>query len=143
MHLLLAQMLNYYSGFHNNHAYINEKFYAHPCLTLQQWVYPYWWKLYFVYLQELLYLYGFVIDNNPDDYLMVTLTMMYGLQVYNFIGIFTSYLLWLVNEGQGSFVGGHVCGNWCVVLMWLWLLNWPSKCLVTFQEREGGSLSLA
>jgi len=73
-------------------------------------VYPYWWKLYFVYLQELLYLYGFVIDNNPDDYLMVTLTMMYGLQVYNFIGIFTSYLLWLVNEGQGSFVGGHVCG---------------------------------
>ena len=26
MHLLLAQMLNYYSGFHINHAYINEKF---------------------------------------------------------------------------------------------------------------------
>ncbi|WVZ82799.1 hypothetical protein U9M48_030020 [Paspalum notatum var. saurae] len=26
---------------------------------------------YYVYLQELLYLYGFVIDNNPDDFLMV------------------------------------------------------------------------
>jgi hypothetical protein len=39
--------------------------------------------LYFVYLQELLYLYGFVVDNNPDDYLMVTLIMMYVLKDNN------------------------------------------------------------
>lgn len=39
--------------------------------------------LYFVYLQELLYLYGFVVDNNPDDYLMVTLVMMYVLKDNN------------------------------------------------------------
>jgi hypothetical protein len=42
--------------------------------------------LYVVYLQELLYLYGFVVDNNPDDYLMVTFTMMYVLKDNNFIG---------------------------------------------------------
>ena len=40
-------------------------------------------KLYFVHLQELLYLYGFVVDNNPDDYLMVTLIMMYVLKDNN------------------------------------------------------------
>lgn len=36
-----------------------------------------------MYLQELLYLYGFVVDNNPDDYLMVTLVMMYVLKDNN------------------------------------------------------------
>lgn len=30
--------------------------------------------------EELLYLYGFVVDNNPDDYLMVTLTAMFIIQ---------------------------------------------------------------
>lgn len=43
----------------------------------------YWGNVFCVYLQELLYLYGFVVDNNPDDYLMVTLTLMYVLKVCN------------------------------------------------------------
>ena len=33
-------------------------------------------------MQELLYLYGFVVDNNPDDYLMV-------IPLYSQISIFT------------------------------------------------------
>lgn len=54
--------------------------------------------LYFMYLQELLYLYGFVVDNNPDDYLMVTLIMMYVLKDNNF-DMVTIYLLCPIKKG--------------------------------------------
>lgn len=44
-------------------------------------------------MQELLYLYGFVIENNPDDYLMVTPLCIESLKVYIF---FTSLISELI-----------------------------------------------
>jgi hypothetical protein len=58
----------------------------------------YWKDVFCVYLQELLYLYGFVADNNPDDYLMVTLIVMYVLKVCNkFVGYIFGKFHFLVN----------------------------------------------
>lgn len=61
------------------------------CLSIQRLLQA-GWKLYdllndsdfLVFMQELLYLYGFVVENNPDDYLMVmpSIYKVQGLWAY-------------------------------------------------------------
>lgn len=71
--------------------------------------------------QELLYLYGFVIENNPDDYLMVMLSNT-GALLCNLSSLSISYgLVWVSHWSTLTSSLHDKLGNWkrrCYFFLW-------------------------